>query len=131
LTAARNWFRSLPARYGRRTLIALALSRQSGALAARIGPRLQLSAGPILIGLGFALFVLVGRSGNYLTEVLPGVVVLGFGLVATVAPLTSTVLAAVSANHADMASAVTRRKTTKFRTRPCIAARAQVKIDCR
>lgn len=88
------------------TVIALALSRQSGALAARIGPRLQLSAGPILIGLGFALFVLVGRSGNYLTEVLPGVVVLGFGLVATVAPLTSTVLAAVSANHADMASAV-------------------------
>jgi EmrB/QacA subfamily drug resistance transporter len=88
------------------TVIALALSRQSGALAARIGPRLQLSAGPILIGLGFALFVLVGRSGSYLTEVLPGVVVLGFGLVATVAPLTSTVLAAVSANHADMASAV-------------------------
>ncbi len=88
------------------TVIALALSSRSGALAGRIGPRLQLTAGPVLIGTGFALFTLIGRSGSYLTEVLPGVVVLGFGLVVTVAPLTSTVLAAVSANHADMASAV-------------------------
>ena len=88
------------------TAITLALSRQAGALAARIGPRLQLVAGPLLIGTGFALFALIGRSGSYLTEVLPGVAVLGFGLAVTVAPLTSTVLAAVSSTHADMASAV-------------------------
>jgi len=88
------------------TVIMLALSARSGALAARIGPRLQMSVGPILVGLGFALFVRVGHGGSYLTEVLPAVLVLGLGLAATVAPLTATVLAAAPARHAGMASAV-------------------------
>jgi EmrB/QacA subfamily drug resistance transporter len=88
------------------TAITLALSRRSGALAGRIGPRLQMTVGPVLIGLGIGLFALINESGNYLAEVLPGVVVFGFGLAVTVAPLTSTVLAAVPAQHAGMASAV-------------------------
>jgi len=88
------------------TLIMLALSTRSGALAARIGPRLQMSVGPVLCGLGFALFVRVGHGGSYLTEVLPAIVVLGLGLATTVAPLTATVLAAAPARHAGMASAV-------------------------
>jgi EmrB/QacA subfamily drug resistance transporter len=88
------------------TVITFALSQRSGALASRIGPRLQMSAGPVLIGIGLGLFVLIGPSGNYLTEVLPGVVIFGFGLAVTVAPLTATVLAAVPAEHAGMASAV-------------------------
>jgi EmrB/QacA subfamily drug resistance transporter len=88
------------------TVITLVLSSRSGALAARIGPRLQMSVGPVLIGIGAALFALIGPSGNYLTEVLPGVVVFGFGLAVTVAPLTATVLAAAPAEHAGMASAV-------------------------
>lgn len=88
------------------TLIMLALAARSGALAARIGPRLQMSVGPVLVGLGLALFVRVGRGGDYLTEVLPAVVVLGLGLATTVAPLTATVLAAAPARNAGMASAV-------------------------
>ena len=88
------------------TAITLALSSRSGALAARIGPRLQMSTGPVLIGVGLGLFTLIGTSGTYLTEVLPGVAVFGFGLAVTVAPLTATVLAAAPARHADMASAV-------------------------
>jgi EmrB/QacA subfamily drug resistance transporter len=88
------------------TVIMLVLSSRSGALAARIGPRLQMSAGPILAGAGLALFTLVGPNGDYLTEVLPAVTVLGLGLATTVAPLTATVLAAVPARHAGMASAV-------------------------
>ena len=84
----------------------LALSARSGALAARIGPRLQMSVGPVLVGVGLALFARIGRSGDYLTEVLPAVLVFGFGLAINVAPLTSTVLAAVPAEHAGMASAV-------------------------
>jgi EmrB/QacA subfamily drug resistance transporter len=88
------------------TVIMLVLSAQSGALATRIGPRLQMSVGPVIVGLGLALFVRIGSGGNYLTEVLPAVVVFGLGLAATVAPLTATVLAAVAANHAGMASAV-------------------------
>lgn len=88
------------------TGIMLALSARSGALAARIGPRLQMSVGPFVIAAGLALFARVGYSGNYLTEVLPAVVVFGLGLAINVAPLTSTVLAAVPAAHAGMASAV-------------------------
>jgi EmrB/QacA subfamily drug resistance transporter len=88
------------------TAITLALSRRSGALAARLGPRLQMSAGPVLIGAGLGLFTLINGSGDYLTQVLPAVVTFGFGLAVTVAPLTSTVLAAVPARHAGMASAV-------------------------
>jgi EmrB/QacA subfamily drug resistance transporter len=88
------------------TVIMLVLSSRSGALAARIGPRLQLSVGPVLAGAGLILLTRVTGSGDYLTEVLPGVLVFGFGLAVTVAPLTSTVLAAVPAEHAGMASAV-------------------------
>jgi EmrB/QacA subfamily drug resistance transporter len=88
------------------TAITLALSARSGALAARIGPRLQMSVGPVMVGVGIGLFVLIGPSGTYLTEVLPGVVVFGFGLAVTVAPLTSTVMTAVPAEHSGMASAV-------------------------
>jgi len=88
------------------TVITLVLSRRSGALAARIGPRLQMSVGPALLGCGLALFALIGTSGNYVTEVLPGAAVFGLGLAVTVAPLTSTVLGAVSAEHAGIASAV-------------------------
>jgi EmrB/QacA subfamily drug resistance transporter len=88
------------------TVIMLVLSARSGALAARIGPRLQMSVGPVLVGVGMALFTRVGPGGNYLTEVLPAVTVLGLGLATTVAPLTATVLAAVPAQHAGMASAV-------------------------
>ncbi|HUL26322.1 MAG TPA: MFS transporter [Streptosporangiaceae bacterium] len=88
------------------TVIMLVLSARSGALAARIGPRLQMTAGPIVIAAGLALFTRVGYSGNYLTEVLPAVLVFGLGLAINVAPLTSTVLGAVPAEHAGMASAV-------------------------
>jgi EmrB/QacA subfamily drug resistance transporter len=88
------------------TLIMLLLSARSGALAARIGPRLQMTVGPVVIGAGLFLFGRVGASGNYLTEVLPAVLVFGLGLAINVAPLTSTVLAAAPAERAGIASAV-------------------------
>ena len=88
------------------TLIMLLLSARSGALAARIGPRLQMSVGPLVIGAGLVLFARIGYSGNYLTEVFPAVVVFAFGLAINVAPLTSTVLAAAPPERAGMASAV-------------------------
>ena len=88
------------------TVIMLALSARSGALAARIGPRLQMTVGPLVIAAGLALFVRIDHSGNYLTEVLPAMLVFGFGLAINVAPLTATVLAAAPAEHAGMASAV-------------------------
>jgi EmrB/QacA subfamily drug resistance transporter len=88
------------------TVIMLALSARSGALAARIGPRLQMTAGPLVIAAGLALFARIGHTGDYLTQVLPAVVVFGLGLALNVAPLTSTVLGAVSAEHAGAASAI-------------------------
>jgi EmrB/QacA subfamily drug resistance transporter len=88
------------------TLLMLALSARSGALAGRIGPRLQMSVGPVLVGVGLALLTRVGHAGDYLSEVLPAVTVFGLGLAATVAPLTTTALTTVPARHAGMASAV-------------------------
>ena len=88
------------------TVIMLVLSARSGALAARIGPRLQMSAGPVRVGAGLALFGRVDALGSYRTEVLPAVVVFGLGLAVTVAPLTATVLAAAPGRHTGVASAV-------------------------
>jgi EmrB/QacA subfamily drug resistance transporter len=88
------------------TVIMLALSARSGALAAKIGPRLQMSVGPLVIAAGLLLFTRVTGSGNYLTDVLPAVLVFGLGLAINVAPLTSTAMSAVPADHAGVASAV-------------------------
>ena len=84
----------------------LVLSSRSGALAARIGPRLQMTVGPLVIAASLALFTRIADSGNYLTAVLPGAVVFGFGVAIMVAPLTATALSAAPAEHAGVASAV-------------------------
>ncbi|MGH3279420.1 MAG: MFS transporter [Trebonia sp.] len=88
------------------TAIMLLLSERSAALSARIGPRLQMTVGPLLIAAGMALFARVHGNGDYLTQVLPAVVVLGLGLATNVAPLTATALSAAPAEHAGIASAV-------------------------
>ncbi|HLM97322.1 MAG TPA: DHA2 family efflux MFS transporter permease subunit [Acidimicrobiales bacterium] len=88
------------------TAVMLALSARSGALAARIGPRLQMAVGPVVVGGGMVLLRLIGPSGDYVTEVLPGVLLLALGLAITVAPLTSTALSSAPVEHAGMASAV-------------------------
>jgi EmrB/QacA subfamily drug resistance transporter len=88
------------------TAIILFLSPRSAALAARIGPRLQMSVGPVLVGAGLALLARVTTAGDYVTEVLPAVLVLGFGLAVTVAPLTTAVLAAAPVRNSGVASAI-------------------------
>lgn len=88
------------------TLIMLALSGRSGALAARIGPRLQLVAGPILVGVGMLLMLRITPGASYVGAVLPAVVVFGLGLAAVVAPMTATVLAAAPDRFAGVASGV-------------------------
>ena len=88
------------------TLLMLAFSSRSGALATRIGPRPQLTLGPALAAAGTLLLLGVDSSGSYWTDVLPGVVVFGVGLTLMVAPLTATVLAAAPDRHAGVASGV-------------------------
>jgi hypothetical protein len=60
-------------------LIMLALSARSGRLATRIGPRLQMSAGPVIADAGLALLVFSNYGSSYVVYVLPAVVVLGLG----------------------------------------------------
>jgi EmrB/QacA subfamily drug resistance transporter len=88
------------------TIIMLVLSGRSGQLAARIGPRLQLSAGPLVVGAGLALLTLTPSGSSYVLYVLPPVVVFGLGLAITVAPLTATAMSSVPSDHAGIASAV-------------------------
>jgi MFS family permease len=88
------------------TVIMLGLSARSGALAARIGPRLQMSVGPLLVAAGVGLLARVEVGGGYVSEVLPAVIVLGLGLAVTVAPLTAAVMAAAPSDHSGIASAV-------------------------
>ena len=88
------------------TVIMLVFSARSGQLATRIGPRLQMSVGPLVVGAGLAFLVRAGDHANYLTQVFPAVVVFGIGLAITVAPLTSTAMAAAPAEHSGVASAV-------------------------
>jgi EmrB/QacA subfamily drug resistance transporter len=88
------------------TAIMLVLSARGGALAERIGPRLPLTFGPLLIACGFGLLSRLGPEGTYATTVLPGLIVLGLGLAGTVAPVTATVLAAADERHSGVASGV-------------------------
>jgi len=88
------------------TLVMLLLSARAGRLAQRVGPRLPMSLGPLVAAVGLALLARIGADGSYLADVLPGVLVFSLGLSLTVAPLTSTVLAAASAERAGVASAV-------------------------
>lgn len=88
------------------TLIMLAFSARSGQLSARIGPRLQMSVGPVVVGAGLALLAMATDHGSYWTQVFPAIVVFGIGLAITVAPLTSTAMSAAPAEHSGIASAV-------------------------
>lgn len=88
------------------TVLMLLLSARSGALAARIGPRLQMTVGPLILAGGMLLLIRVGPAANYLTEVFPAVAVIGLGLSTTVAPLTSAALSTVPGEHAGIASGV-------------------------
>ncbi|MGH3096779.1 MAG: MFS transporter [Streptosporangiales bacterium] len=86
------------------TVIMLLLSGRIGGLAQRTGPRLPMTVGPLVAGAGLALLSLARPGASYLGGVFPGVVVFGFGLAITVAPLTSAVLAAVDEHHVGAAS---------------------------
>ncbi|HYM57346.1 MAG TPA: MFS transporter [Solirubrobacteraceae bacterium] len=86
------------------TLIMFVLSRRFGALSDRIGPRLLMGCGPIVSGLGLVWMGRLGSHVDYVTDLLPGVLLFGLGLSATVAPLTNTVLGAVPQHMAGVAS---------------------------
>jgi MFS family permease len=86
--------------------VIMLLSPYSGVLADRIGPRWQLTAGPLLLATAIAMMARIGPGDTYPRSVLPAVLVFGIGLTLTVAPITATALAAVDSAHAGIASGV-------------------------
>lgn len=88
------------------TLMMFLLSKRFGGLADRYGPRRFMGFGPLIAGCGLLLMLRIGADPDYLTEVLPAVLVFGLGLSMTVAPLTATVLSAPGVEHAGVASGV-------------------------
>lgn len=82
------------------------LSSRASVIAARLGPRLPMSIGPIVCALGTVLLSGVDEDTSYWTGVFPGLLVFALGLATLVSPLTVAVLAAVPGNHAGVASGV-------------------------
>ena len=88
------------------TLLMFALSMRFGMLADRYGPRFFMGVGPLVTAAGLALFLRLDADVDYLTDLLPALLVFGLGLSMTVAPLTSTVLADADESNAGIASGV-------------------------
>jgi EmrB/QacA subfamily drug resistance transporter len=88
------------------TLVMFVLSRWAGRLAERYGPRWFMAGGPLVGAIGLALMLRLGPHVDYLTDLLPGLLIFSVGLSATVAPLTATVLADADEHNAGIASGV-------------------------
>ncbi|MGB6353474.1 MAG: MFS transporter [Steroidobacteraceae bacterium] len=80
-------------------------SRSMGRLAARIGSRIPLSGGSLLVAAGLALYARMGPAGvEYWLDVFPATIMVGLGMGVCVAPLTTSVVASVSTDHVGVAS---------------------------
>jgi EmrB/QacA subfamily drug resistance transporter len=88
------------------TLLMLTLSARAGRLSQRAGPRLPMTVGPLVAGLGLLLLGRVAPGSRYLTAILPALIVFGLGLSLTVAPLTAAVMASVEERHLGVGSGV-------------------------
>jgi MFS family permease len=80
-------------------------SRFMGRVASRYGGRLPLAIGSGLVAIGLALYGRIGTHGlNYWLDVFPPTVLVALGMGACVAPLTTSVMASVDADHVGLAS---------------------------
>jgi MFS family permease len=88
------------------TVIMLLLSPIAGQVGQRIGAHIPLTVGPLVAAAGTFVLGGVAAGDTYLTDVLPGIIVLGVGMAITVAPLTAAVLGSVGDDMAGVASGV-------------------------
>jgi len=90
------------------TVISILFSSRVGAWSSRVGARPFMAAGPVVMGLGVLLYLLVRPAPDfvYWWQALPAVLVFGVGLTLTVAPLTSAILGSIDHERAGTGSAV-------------------------
>ncbi|HEY4151762.1 MAG TPA: MFS transporter [Pseudolysinimonas sp.] len=88
------------------TFIMILFSSRVGALSGKYGPRLFMTFGPIIAGVGALLMLMISAQFNYWWQVLPGILVFGLGLTLTVSPLTSAILGSIEPARSGIASAV-------------------------
>ena len=88
------------------TVLTLVFSARAGGLAQRIGPRIPLTLGPLLVAVGLLMLTGIDPGDAYVASVLPAVVIFGLGIVLVAAPITATVLAAADERHAGVASGI-------------------------
>ncbi len=88
------------------TVMMLLFSSRAAVVAARTGPRLPMTLGPLVCSAGVLLLAFVGRDASYLVHVLPGMLVFSVGLVMLVSPLTAAVLNAAPDDRAGIASGI-------------------------
>jgi EmrB/QacA subfamily drug resistance transporter len=87
-------------------LLVFILSRWSGGLVKRYGPRLPLIIGPLITASGFVLLALTSAGGSYWRTFFPSVLVLGLGMAVTVAPLTTVVMNSAGQDRVGTASGI-------------------------
>jgi len=69
------------------------LSGPAGGLSDKIGPRLPMIVGPLIVSVGMVLLTLAGNHVNYFISFFPGLVLFGIGMATVIAPLTKSALA--------------------------------------
>jgi EmrB/QacA subfamily drug resistance transporter len=88
------------------TICMIFLAAKGGEIGARIGPRIPMTVGPVVMAASCLMLLAVGEDANFVVDVLPGMTVFGLGLALMVAPLTATVLAAAPDENAGVASGI-------------------------
>jgi EmrB/QacA subfamily drug resistance transporter len=88
------------------TFIMILFSSRVGSWSGRFGPRVFMTIGPIICGIGVVTMLLVQHEFNYWWQMLPGIILFGVGLTLTVSPLTSAILGAIEPERSGIASAV-------------------------
>lgn len=88
------------------TIMMLLFSGKVGVLAHKYGPRIFMTVGPLITAVGIFSLLGVQPGDNYETTILPGIIGFSIGLALTVAPLTNTVMNAVSSDSSGIASAI-------------------------